>query len=528
MDSFSRRPCKSLFVLLMLFAAGRGDVQAAAITWTGTTSSSWGTATNWTGINTPPQSNDSLVFGTGAGGTLLNNLTSGPIFNVAGLTFSAGAGAFVINSQSLGNGFSLTGDVLNSSTTGVLQTINNSFSLSGTRTFTTTATGAGGNLLLGGTIDGAGGLTAAGGGSVMLTGANTYSGGSGREPAGFEVLTSMGNTYAGATTVSGGKLSVGVANAIPATSNASIGPAGTLDLGSFNNSVAGVQLTGGSITGSGVLTSASAFDLQVGTVSAGLGGSAGLTKTSAGTVTLSSSNSTYTGATTLNGGTLAIGSLNAIPSGSSLTIASGATLDLGTFNDSVAGVQLNGGNITGTGQLTSTGTYNAQSGSVSANLAGAAGLTQAGPGTLTLGGSNNIYTGPTAINGGTLLLTGKITGSPISVAAGGVLSETAAGSLSGASALGAAGVSAVVAESFARIFFRNCVATGELYPYDSPQRLCNLVQTGDVATLDFEADTLTVNGQTDALKPLGAAKPVIDAGGLFNYARQTGMIPTNA
>ncbi|HEV7401418.1 MAG TPA: 3-isopropylmalate dehydratase [Chthoniobacteraceae bacterium] len=95
-------------------------------------------------------------------------------------------------------------------------------------------------------------------------------------------------------------------------------------------------------------------------------------------------------------------------------------------------------------------------------------------------------------------------------------------------ALGAAGVSAVVAESFARIFFRNCVATGELYPYDSPERLCNLVQTGDVATLDFEADTLTVNGKTYALKPLGAAKPVIDAGGLFNYARQTGMIPTNA
>jgi 3-isopropylmalate/(R)-2-methylmalate dehydratase small subunit len=95
-------------------------------------------------------------------------------------------------------------------------------------------------------------------------------------------------------------------------------------------------------------------------------------------------------------------------------------------------------------------------------------------------------------------------------------------------ALGAAGVCAVVAESFARIFFRNCVATGELYPYDVPERLCNLVQTGDVATLDFEADTLTVNGTTYSLKPLGAAKPVIDAGGLFNYARQTGMIPTNA
>jgi 3-isopropylmalate/(R)-2-methylmalate dehydratase small subunit len=91
-------------------------------------------------------------------------------------------------------------------------------------------------------------------------------------------------------------------------------------------------------------------------------------------------------------------------------------------------------------------------------------------------------------------------------------------------ALGAAGVQAVVAESFARIFFRNCVATGELYPYDSPVRLCDKVRTGDEATLDFDADTLTVNGQTYQLKPLGEVRPVIDAGGLFNYARQTGMI----
>ena len=91
-------------------------------------------------------------------------------------------------------------------------------------------------------------------------------------------------------------------------------------------------------------------------------------------------------------------------------------------------------------------------------------------------------------------------------------------------AMGAAGVQAVVAESFARIFFRNCVATGELYPYDANERLCDVVKTGDVATLDFEKDTLTVNGRTYSLKPLGEVRPVIDAGGIFNYARQTGMI----
>jgi 3-isopropylmalate/(R)-2-methylmalate dehydratase small subunit len=91
-------------------------------------------------------------------------------------------------------------------------------------------------------------------------------------------------------------------------------------------------------------------------------------------------------------------------------------------------------------------------------------------------------------------------------------------------AMGAAGVRAVVAESFARIFFRNCVATGELYPYDSNERLCDLLKTGDEATLDFDEDTLSANGTTWRLKPLGEVRPVIDAGGIFNYARKSGMI----
>jgi 3-isopropylmalate/(R)-2-methylmalate dehydratase small subunit len=92
-------------------------------------------------------------------------------------------------------------------------------------------------------------------------------------------------------------------------------------------------------------------------------------------------------------------------------------------------------------------------------------------------------------------------------------------------AMGAAGCQVVIAESYARIFFRNCVATGELYPYDANERLCEILKTGDEGTLDFEADTLTVNGKTYPLKPLGEVRPVIDAGGVFNYARQSGMLP---
>jgi 3-isopropylmalate/(R)-2-methylmalate dehydratase small subunit len=92
-------------------------------------------------------------------------------------------------------------------------------------------------------------------------------------------------------------------------------------------------------------------------------------------------------------------------------------------------------------------------------------------------------------------------------------------------AMGAAGCEAVVAESFARIFFRNCVATGELYPYDSKERLCEIVKTGDIGTLDLDNDTLTVNGRCHSLKPLGEVRPVIDSGGVFNYARKSGMLP---
>ena len=94
-------------------------------------------------------------------------------------------------------------------------------------------------------------------------------------------------------------------------------------------------------------------------------------------------------------------------------------------------------------------------------------------------------------------------------------------------ALGSAGCKVALAESFARIFFRNCVATGELYPCESIDRLCEILKTGDVVTVDLDRATVAVaaTGKVYSFKPLGDVRPVVDAGGLFNYARQTGMIP---
>jgi 3-isopropylmalate/(R)-2-methylmalate dehydratase small subunit len=94
-------------------------------------------------------------------------------------------------------------------------------------------------------------------------------------------------------------------------------------------------------------------------------------------------------------------------------------------------------------------------------------------------------------------------------------------------AMGSANCRVVVAESFARIFFRNSVATGELYPCESKDRLCEELKTGDEVTVDLDKATVTVKatGKVHSLKPLGDVRPVVDAGGLFNYARKSGMIP---
>ncbi|KAJ9522382.1 hypothetical protein QJQ45_008146 [Haematococcus lacustris] len=95
-------------------------------------------------------------------------------------------------------------------------------------------------------------------------------------------------------------------------------------------------------------------------------------------------------------------------------------------------------------------------------------------------------------------------------------------------ALGASGAVAVVAESYARIFFRNCIATGEMYPVETDVRLCDVLKTGVEVTVDMEKDQLTDHstGKVYPLKSIGDAGPVIDAGGIFDYARKTGMIQT--
>jgi 3-isopropylmalate/(R)-2-methylmalate dehydratase small subunit len=93
-------------------------------------------------------------------------------------------------------------------------------------------------------------------------------------------------------------------------------------------------------------------------------------------------------------------------------------------------------------------------------------------------------------------------------------------------AIAEAGCRYIVAQDYARIFYRNCVNGGYCAPLESTQRLVEQFRTGDEADLDLDRQRLS-NLRTGAsfdLHPLGDAEDIIRAGGVFNYARQAGML----
>ncbi|NOX89958.1 MAG: 3-isopropylmalate dehydratase [Calditrichaeota bacterium] len=93
-------------------------------------------------------------------------------------------------------------------------------------------------------------------------------------------------------------------------------------------------------------------------------------------------------------------------------------------------------------------------------------------------------------------------------------------------ALRMAGVQVVVAESYARIFYRNSVDGGFIIPLESVGKINDRIKTGDPVQIDLANQTLTrlSDGQQFSLKHPGDVLPIIEAGGLFAYARKSGMI----
>jgi len=89
-----------------------------------------------------------------------------------------------------------------------------------------------------------------------------------------------------------------------------------------------------------------------------------------------------------------------------------------------------------------------------------------------------------------------------------------------------AGINVIVAESYARIFYRNCVDGGFAIPFESVGDLSTRVHTGDELEIDPEAleiRNLTQN-ETYKIKGLGSVADIVNAGGIFAYARKAGMV----
>ena len=171
------------------------------------------------------------------------------------------------------------------------------------------------------TVSGAGSIS--GSGALTLPGTNT----------GIFTLATGNNTFSGGTSVLGGTLALGHAtDTLPDSGAVTVdGASAVLSLGTNNDTVGVVSLkNGGSITGSGGTLTGTSYALESGSVSAILGGSGSLTKTTAGTLTLSGAN-TYTGTTTVSAGTLVLGNTGALQGTTGfMGFAIGTTLQLST------------------------------------------------------------------------------------------------------------------------------------------------------------------------------------------------------
>lgn len=188
--------------------------------------------------------------------------------------------------------------------------------------------------------------------------------------------------------------------------------------------------TGGNIVNNGTLVydRTDAFTQDAGDAISG----SGTLRINGGSYVLNGANN-YGGATAIDGGSLSAGAAGAFSANSAVTVATGAALDLGGFDQTIASLAGNGNVDLGAGNLTLGGGASTEYSGV---MSGAGGLSKAGGGALTLSGAN-IYSGSTNIAAGQLNLAGSLT-SDVNIAGGASLAG--GGSTSGAVVVGDGGV----------------------------------------------------------------------------------------
>ena len=231
------------------------------------------------------------------------------------------------------------------------------------------------NVSFDGVISGSGSITKTGAGTLILSGTNTYSGG---------------------TTISAGTLKGNIASG----TDLSIADSAIYDGDNKARSVGGLN-------GDGKILNTDGLTVQNGTFGGVIDNSnTSLTKTGAGTLTLTRNNA-YTGGTTISEGTLK----GNIASGTDLSIVDNATYDGDNKARSVGG--LNGG-----GKILNTNGLTVQSGDFAGIIDNSnTSLLKTGAGTLTLSGTNT-YTGMTTVRSGTLALGSDLTSNQLTLYGG--------------------------------------------------------------------------------------------------------------
>jgi autotransporter-associated beta strand protein len=321
--------------------------------------------------------------GTGSGGAgALRNLAganswSGTITLGSAATIGSSAGTLTLSGADVTGGFTITidadGDITNS----------------------------------GSAISGAGGLVKTGSGTLRLN---------------------VASTYTGATDIQDGTVILGATNGIGSNAAAlTVAASATIDMHGFNDTVGSIggagDLTNDGATTSTLTSGGSGASSTFSGVASNGSGVFALTKTGAGTLTLSGAN-TYSGTTTISGGSVDVQSATALgsPSGGT-TVATNTAIWLDGDGLLVAEpiTSLRGSGISTSGSLRNLGGANTWSGSIAL-----AGTTTFGSdaGTLTLsGGITGTRRNLTIIGAGDTVISAAI------ATTSGTLTKTGAGTL---------------------------------------------------------------------------------------------------
>src|SRR5437016_1035453 len=328
-------PSPRAFLFILFFAPQA--VFAADRVWTGTTNTTWGTNSNWTGG--APSAGDNAEFNSAFSNqpNLAGNASAGGIW----ITGSVGQNVTISDS-----GFTLTlqGNTINGTAgLGILVDNANAFTLTISASLKVgnaqTWRNSSGNIL---TISGAvntnaKALTIDGTGNTTISGVVSSSGALTKAGTGTLTLSNTGDTYTGQLTVQAGTLKIDTIN--NASANGELGNnALSVILGSTGGVTGTLEYTGGTASSTKKFTMVTggtgAFQIDTAgtslTLSGVIDGTGALSKTGSGTLILTGAN-TYSGGTNINAGTLNVGSSGAL--GSSGTISfGGGTLQYSASN----------------------------------------------------------------------------------------------------------------------------------------------------------------------------------------------------